>query len=558
VNPLTNMIYVANNNSNDVTVIDGNTNNGLTVIPAGNKPCAITVNEATNKIYVTNDMSGTVTVIDGATNIATTVHAGSNPSDVAVNTVTNKIYVTNSNSGNVTVIDGVTNDTTLVSVGAYPSAVDVNPVTNRIYVTGGFFSNNVIVIDGVTYDTTLVNVGSWPNAVVVNPVINKIYVVNSSNMTVIDGATNSTKSISVSSPYVPAVNPVTNRIYVTSQYGNNFTVIDALDEKEVNVVAGVDSLPHHATYDETPLLTGTAVNQWSPHTTMLLGALNDWVTEQDLWQWATVTSGSGTDSINWEYSWNGDVLLYGLNYVNVVPLEAQAAITNNVGLGTPCAGSILTYPLYRLDGASPDIAWWDSLPDDTSSIPGDSLFGPYVVNASISDNYSGVFRTMLYWNNDSVPLYDVHADTFRGEIPQQIVPVGDSLKIDYYIKAWDKSPDMNLTQTDVRTFRIHHYDLGVHDENESHLLPKVFALGTVYPNPTKSGPVIFRYQLPKTSKVRLDIYDVTGRRVEKFDRGEQAAGYYELLWRGKKVPGVYFYRLTAEEYQSTKKVVIME
>ena len=63
-----------------------------------------------------NDGSDNVTVIDGATNATTTVAAGS-PRAVAVNPVTNKIYVANQNSNNVTVIDGATNATATVAAG---------------------------------------------------------------------------------------------------------------------------------------------------------------------------------------------------------------------------------------------------------------------------------------------------------------------------------------------------------------------------------------------------------------------------------------------------------
>ena len=55
-------------------------------------------------------------------------------------------------------------------------------------------SNTVTVIDGATNSTTTVTVGTEPVSVAVNPVTNKIYVANgnSANVTVIDGATNST------------------------------------------------------------------------------------------------------------------------------------------------------------------------------------------------------------------------------------------------------------------------------------------------------------------------------------------------------------------------------
>ena len=75
-----------------------------TTIAAGDTPFAVAVNPVTNKIYVPNQGSNDVTVIDGATNTPTTVAAETLPAAVAVNPVTNKIYVANQTSNDVTVI----------------------------------------------------------------------------------------------------------------------------------------------------------------------------------------------------------------------------------------------------------------------------------------------------------------------------------------------------------------------------------------------------------------------------------------------------------------------
>ena len=65
------------------------------------------MNTVTNKIYVANNSSANVTVIDGATNDTTTVAAGTSPNAIAVDPVTDKIYVSNRNSNNVTVLTDV-------------------------------------------------------------------------------------------------------------------------------------------------------------------------------------------------------------------------------------------------------------------------------------------------------------------------------------------------------------------------------------------------------------------------------------------------------------------
>jgi len=248
-NPVTNKIYVPN------TVIDGATNS-TTTIPAGLRPDAVAVNIVTNKIYVANlgnpvqGHPGNITVIDGATNSTTTVSDPNavGPWALAVNEVTNKVYVANFWSGNVTVIDGATNSTTTVTDpnanGLAVFALAVNQVTNKIYVLNnntdraGSNPGSVTVIDGATNSTTTV---TDPNAispveVAVNLVTNKIYVANlgnfsgsnHGNITVIDGATNSTTTITDPAAYAAgidshgravAVNSVTNKIYVANESG---------------------------------------------------------------------------------------------------------------------------------------------------------------------------------------------------------------------------------------------------------------------------------------------------------------------------------------------------
>ena len=155
-------------------------------VAVGTDPLAVAVNPVTNKIYVANQGSDNVTVIDGTDNSTTTVAAGAHPLAVAVNPVTNKIYIPNRATANVTVIDGMDNSTTTVAAGAYSRAVAVNPVTNKIYVANDG-SSNVTVIDGMDHSTTTVATGAEPRAVGVNPVANRVYVANlgSANVTAI-------------------------------------------------------------------------------------------------------------------------------------------------------------------------------------------------------------------------------------------------------------------------------------------------------------------------------------------------------------------------------------
>ena len=212
----------------------------ITTVTAGSYPVAIAINPASNKIYVVNQSSNNVTVIDGVTYKTNTVLTGGAPNAVVVNPATNKIYVANGNGGSVTVINGANNGTTSVSVGAYPVAVAVNPVTNRVYVANNY-ANTVTVIDGATNHTTTVNTGSNPIALAVNTATNKIYVADNSSedLTIIDGATNSTTRVGVGVfPRAVAVNQYSNKIYVVNYGSNSVSVIDGATLSITDVAVG--------------------------------------------------------------------------------------------------------------------------------------------------------------------------------------------------------------------------------------------------------------------------------------------------------------------------------
>jgi YVTN family beta-propeller protein len=114
VDPATDTIYVANEGSNSVSVIDGATNTVTTTIGVGTYPLGVGVDPATHTVYATNEVSGTVSVIDGATNTVTaTIGVGLDPVGVGVDPSTHAVYVANSHSGSVSVITPPVSDADL-------------------------------------------------------------------------------------------------------------------------------------------------------------------------------------------------------------------------------------------------------------------------------------------------------------------------------------------------------------------------------------------------------------------------------------------------------------
>jgi len=87
----------------------------------------------------------------------------------------------------------------------------------------------------------------------------------------------------------------------------------------------------------------------------------------------------------------------------------------------------------------------------------------------------------------------------------------------------------------------------------SNLIPPTATLLRNYPNPFNSGTTI-EYQLKKSSQVKLQVFDVTGRSIAILVDGYQQAGTYRIPWQGKAASGQYFYRLTTDELCVIKKM----
>ena len=139
VNPVTHRAYVAiDNQGNEVSmaIVDGATN-ATTSIGVESEPWAVAVNPATNMIYVANFDDDDVTVIDGATNQKVgDPSTGEGPDALVVDPVNNLIYVANFDSSSLTVIDGATNNTASLSFQSTPITPDslaINPVLNTVY-----------------------------------------------------------------------------------------------------------------------------------------------------------------------------------------------------------------------------------------------------------------------------------------------------------------------------------------------------------------------------------------------------------------------------------------
>jgi len=95
------------------------------------------------------------------------------------------------------------------------------------------------------------------------------------------------------------------------------------------------------------------------------------------------------------------------------------------------------------------------------------------------------------------------------------------------------------------------------------LLPHEYALLQNYPNPFNPTTTI-AFRLPVRAHVTLDVYSIVGRKVATLVARVMSAGEHEAMWDGRddlgraSASGVYFYRLEADEYVATRRMVLIK
>jgi photosystem II stability/assembly factor-like uncharacterized protein len=88
--------------------------------------------------------------------------------------------------------------------------------------------------------------------------------------------------------------------------------------------------------------------------------------------------------------------------------------------------------------------------------------------------------------------------------------------------------------------------------------PKTFELFPAYPNPF-NGTTTIRFRLPKSGRVRLNVYNIMGEEIEALIDGYLQAGARNIQWSADRVAsGTYFIRLDFERSFESQKVVLLK
>ncbi len=104
--------------------------------------------------------------------------------------------------------------------------------------------------------------------------------------------------------------------------------------------------------------------------------------------------------------------------------------------------------------------------------------------------------------------------------------------------------------------------IGQSEEADGEGIPGSSSLLQNFPNPWNPSTVI-KYHIAQDGHVNLSIYNIAGQLVRNLVDDTKKAGKYDVQWDGKDnsgrvvTSGVYFYKIAAENFKSTRKMILL-
>ena len=131
----------------------------------------------------------------------------------------------------------------------------------------------------------------------------------------------------------------------------------------------------------------------------------------------------------------------------------------------------------------------------------------------------------------------------------------------FFEPGYSVSPNdtlINVTENDSSFYVEFVYvdiSTGIDDQQN---IPVTWYLKQNYPNPF--NPVTrIEYGLPESGAVTIDIYNVSGQKVDTILDEHKKAGNHSVIWNSADLStGVYFYKIKAGKFETVKKAVLIK
>ena len=281
--------------------------------------------------------------------------------------------------------------------------------------------------------------------------------------------------------------------------------------------------------------------QWAPNGVALCTATG----QQEI---PTITSdGAGGAIVTWEEARSGNWGIYAQR------ISAGGTVhwtTNGVALCSATAYQYYAAPTLVSDNAGGAIVTWSDVRSGNSDIYAQRVWAdgstPVLLSfVSVDVTADAITLTWLTSGSGSGV-----AAIYRSPVGGEWTRIGEVTADGTGYLRYTDYIDATATRVGYRLGIVDAGIEGFYGETWVDLPPRdaalAFALDPVRPNPTLGGALTVRFTLPSAASARVELVDVSGRRVVEREIGSLGAGQHTLdLGEGQHIaPGLYLVRLT--------------
>ncbi|RPI16204.1 MAG: T9SS C-terminal target domain-containing protein [Ignavibacteriae bacterium] len=182
-------------------------------------------------------------------------------------------------------------------------------------------------------------------------------------------------------------------------------------------------------------------------------------------------------------------------------------------------------------------------------------------------NFSGIVYS---GENEDKPLNDAYIylrteEGFRGYTSSKpdgtfIIHCLENVLYDVIVDRIGFAPlafKLNFENGNIVNYKIHMQSvIGI--PSNRNILPLVFNLYQNFPNPFNPSTTI-SFDIPKSSDVKIVIYDITGKVITELLNEHMTPGTYNTQWDASNLAsGIYFYQLITDDFIESKKMVLIK
>ena len=252
---------------------------------------------------------------------------------------------------------------------------------------------------------------------------------------------------------------------------------------------------------------------------------------------------------------NGSVVFMAFNLAMLPDSTQQAVIGNFVDwtINTPPSDFTMTSPVSQtvisitqanIATGSVDFTWTPSTDADGDAVQYDW----------------GWVQPGAWYGGDSLTTNTTLSLSYQ-EVLDMITVQQDTTSWWWYVSASDGSDTTDAGPAPY--YMTVNFDISDMLSIDGSAIPEEFALHQNYPNPFNPVTSI-QFDIPEQSEVRMDIYNLMGQRVATLVNNTLEPGFHAVKWNGTNdfgkqlSSGMYIYRISANNFTSVKKLILMK